>query len=220
MRNCPHDLGLSAGNGSGFIKDDRVHMAGVLKGFTVFDEYSHSCAASHSYHYRCRRCKSERTRAGNYKHGNHYLDSNTDGFACKQPDERGNDGYYGDGWNKNSADLIRKPCDGCFTALSLLDHSNHSGKHGIIADTFGYIDKAAVHVNASADDAVADILVNGNAFAAQHRFVNAAVTFHDLAVNRNAFARQDSYPFSDHDLISVDHLFAAVLKHDPCGIRG
>ena len=163
-----HNLRLSACNRTGFIENNGINFTCMLKRFTVFYKNTHRSTPSHTDHDCCWSCESQSTRACDYKNGYQNLYCNAEGFSCYQPDDSRNDGYRCNNGDEYAADLIRKPCNGSFTALSLLNHSYHAGKHRVVADLIGNIYEAAACIDTAAYDLIADILIDGNAFAAQH----------------------------------------------------
>ena len=140
-------------------------------------------------------------------------------MPCKQPNDCAYECNCADSGHKYAADFVCKPGNGSFTALRLLNHANHAGKNGIIADAARFVCETAAEIDAAADDLVPGLFIDGNAFAAEHGFIDTCCAVDYFAVNGDALTGANADDLTHNKLINVNLLFASVFCNNTCGVR-
>ena len=115
---------------------------------------------------------------------------------------------------KDGRDFIGESLNGCAAALRFADHLDDLREQRFAADALGAHEQRAGAVHGRADDASTGLLLNGNRFAGDHRFIDGAGTFDDAAIDGNLFAGTNAKFLSDLHVGERDIGFGAVVGDD------
>ena len=126
------DLGLSRGDGAGFIQNDNLRFSGVFQGYSVLKKNAVLGAHSVAHHNGHRGGKAQSTRAGDHQHRDSAGQSKTDFLPQKQPDNGGKNGNGDDCRDKDARDFIRNLGNGRLGGRSITDHLNDLRKCGVL----------------------------------------------------------------------------------------
>ena len=141
-----YNLRFTFGQGTGFIKDQRVESAGALQGVGITHQHAKLGGATHAGDNRHRRRKAERARTGDnqYRGGDHQGIDNLRRRAEEIPDSRAQqrDAHYYR--HKNGGDFIGQLTYFRLTALCLAHHADNTGQRGVSSHRTGGEQHAAV----------------------------------------------------------------------------
>ncbi len=186
-----HDLGLTFGECSGLVDDQRVYLFKSLERFGILDQDTRLGASSRSHHDRHRRGQTECAGTGDdqHRHGCHQRVGHGRRRAYERPDDKGDNGNDDNGRHEVASDYIGDPLDGRAGALRLGYHLDDLGKHGLGADPIGPHDETARAIERSADNLVALAFLDRDRLARHHGLVNRTAPVENLPVHRHLFAR-------------------------------
>ena len=189
-----HDIGdfrLAFGNGAGLIQHDRVQPIGIFQVFGAFDQNTVFCSLAGPDHDRGRCRQAERAGTGNHHHGGKVHQSPREITRIKNeiPGSKGNDRQAHHRRHKIAGHDIGEPLDRRLGPLRRFDDADDLGQRRVFADFGRPKLERAQFVDCGADDRVADLLVDRNAFASQHGFVQCGGPFEDNAIHRHFFTR-------------------------------
>ena len=102
--------------------------------------------------------------------------------------------------------------------MCVFHHTDDAGKRGVLANLGGAELKAAGLVQRAADDFVADLLLDWDRLAGDHRLVDRARPFGQCTIDRDLLTRPH-----DHDVIHHDFFYGQVnlfaVPKNPRGLR-
>ena len=116
---------LSSGQRAGFIKNHRVDAMQLFKSIAVFEQHAQGCTLTGANHNGNRRCKSQRTRAGNDQHGNCAGQRKLQAVIQKHPCNKGDYSNRDYHRNENTRNPICQSGDGRLRIACLLHEIDH-----------------------------------------------------------------------------------------------
>ncbi len=201
-------------NRARFIQRHDLHLSCLLQRRCVFEKNAVARPEPVSDHNGNRRCKPERARAADHKHGNAARKRIAEVFSEQQPyrkRRRRNPDHNG---NKHPAHPVRNFCDRRLGCRRIAHHCNEFGKRGILADALCAAHKIARAVYRRRADLISDRFICRNALARQCRFVDSCRALCNDPVRRNIFPRAHNKAVPDFHLLNRNgHLFAVPQKH-------
>ena len=181
-------LRFSLGDGAGFIQHHSAHPAGGFQrggGFKQNALFGAQAAGHHNGH---GRGQPQRARAADHQHadgpGQHKPGAAPGSGPCngrkhRQPQHTG---------HKHGGHPVSRFGNGGLAARRILHHANDLLNGGILPHPAGLAGQESVLVHCACAHRAARLLIHGNAFAGQRRFIHRAGALGHLAVHRNAFA--------------------------------
>ena len=214
-----HDVGdsrLAGRDRAGLVEQDGLDAVGRLQRLAVLDEDAVLGPFSHCDHHGRWRRQPERTRASHNQHANcpqHCLPEGI-GRPSDVPPHQKRDRCNSDhGRYEVSADAIGEPGDRSFGALCVLHQPDDPLQHGFIADLLGPELEAAGLIQSAADHFIARLLVDGQRFAGDHRFVDRRIALQYRAVDRDSLTRPHNHAVTCQDVVDGNIPFGAVADH-------
>ena len=136
----------------------------------------------------------QRAGAGDHHDRDRVQNSCRDIPGGQVPNRKGQEGQRKDHGDEDCADLVDQALDGGFGSLRTLDHADDAREGRLRPDGRSPDDQQAVDVDGSPGKVRSQLLVDRQAFARQHRFVDAAAAFDQNTVGRYALA----WPHDNH----------------------
>ena len=203
---------LALGQRAGLVERHQIDAVRHFQRFGVLDQYPRAGRNAGARHDRGRRRKAQRARAGDDEHRDGIEHRHVDARTRHHPADKGYDGHRQHHGHEHRAHPVHQPLDRRLGALRAFDKAHDLRQHGFAADR-GRLDKdQPLAVDRPANDQAALGLRHRQAFARQHRFIDARRALEDPSVNRNALARADA------DKITLPHAFNAHLALGAPGI--
>ena len=188
--------GRTLSNCAGLIQHNRINAMGRFQGLRRFNQDTVACALSGSDHNGRRRCKAQRTGAGNDQNGNADRQGKFKAISQQQPDnnrdQRDADNYR----HKHAADLISQFRNRGLGAGRFIHQPDDLCQRGIIAHLGGLHLEIAGLTCGRADHFVPDMLLHGDALAGQGRFINGGKALDDNTIHRHRLTGLDNQGFA------------------------
>ena len=167
------DGGLSFGDRTGFIQNDRCQPMRILQMFGAPDQYAVFRAFAGSHHDGSRSGQSQSTGAGNNQNGCEIDQGPGEIARIEQeiPTEKGQYGQDYDSWDEIAGNDICKSLNRRFGALGFLDNTDDLGQSRIFADFCRGKSECAKLIERCAHYGITGFFVHGEAFPCQHGFI-------------------------------------------------
>ena len=208
-----HHARLADGQGAGLVERDDLDPPGEFERLGVLDQHAVPRGHARPRDDRGRRGETERARAGDHQHADRVDEGVLEGGAGEQPaDHRGERDDEHDR-HEHGRHLVDQPLDRRLGGLRVLDEANDLRQHRFGADGRRLDFEAAAAVDRSRGHLVAGRLLDRQAFAGEHRFVDAARACADQAVDRDAIAAADHDEVAEADVVDRHFDRLAVAHH-------
>ena len=197
-------------DGAGLVEHDRVDAVRRFQRFGRLDEDAIHRAAARADHDGRGGCKAQCAGAADDQHRNADGEREFHAVPRQEPRGRRDDGDCDDHGDKHAAHLVGELGDGGLGARGLVHKAHDLGKGGIVADLRCAHLEVAGFVDRRADDAVADLLLDGDALARQRGFIDRGRALEHQAVHGDALARLDDQLVAELHLLDGDDALRAV----------
>ncbi|MNG89578.1 hypothetical protein D3C79_484480 [compost metagenome] len=211
-----HHARLAFGQGSGFIKHQRIQGAGLLQRIGVAHQHAELGRAANAGNDRHRRRQAQRARAGDDQHrsGDHQRVNQLRLWAEEIPDRRAEQGDGHHHRHEHRRNAVRQFTNLRLAALRLAHQFDDARQRGFAADSAGAKQHAAVIHHRTGMHRIANAFLLRHGFAGQHGFVQPHFALHNFAVHRDTIAGGQAQRHAKLHLRQRNG-FLAVVGHQP-----
>ena len=201
----------TSGNGSRFIKDNRLNIVSGFQRFGTLDQNAVFRAAPRSHHNGSRGGQTQSARAADNQNADSMIHRFGHRAAKSQPHHQNNQSKRHNNGNENSADLIGNALDRRFRAGRFINKGNDLRQRGIGTHAFRLHGEIPCRVHRSTGNGITRQLLNRHAFTRDSAFVHRSVARDNHAINGHRLARLHRKHVSHLHVFDGDLRFRTII---------